>query len=45
MDGHPHASLMAEYAEDAQTLRQPWLRCAVRPAGSTKWMKLGDTPK
>ena len=45
MGGHPHANLMAEYAEDAKHIRQPWLRWAVRPGGSAKWMKMGEMPR
>mgnify|MGYP000890926894 CR=1 FL=1 len=44
MEGHPHASLMAEYAEDAKTLRQPWLRWAHRTDNSLRWHKMGEMP-
>lgn len=41
--GHPHAALMAEYAEVAKTSDEPWLEFEHRLEGET-WEQFRDHP-
>lgn len=41
---HPHAHLMALYAQDAAETDKPWLRWEVKNPASQQWSPLKDNP-
>lgn len=42
--GHPHAQVMAQYAEDARTASAPWLLWEWRPLAGGPWKSLASSP-
>ena len=43
--GHPHATLMAEYAKDEAETDRPWERWEFRAQGCTKWHAVVEHPQ
>lgn len=44
VSGHPHAELMAQFAEDAKTHMSPWQLWEIQPGGGGSWKPCTHIP-